>query len=51
VGHRSTSTGLLGGIAVKLQRKLRWDPEKEHFIDDAEANRLLSYAMRPPWRL
>ena len=51
VAHRATSTALLGGIAVKLQRKLRWDPDKERFPDDPDANRLLTCAMRPPWRL
>ncbi len=51
VAHRSTTPGLLGGIALKLGRKLRWDPEREQFKDDPEANRYLSYTMRPPWRL
>ncbi len=51
VAHRATSVGLIGGIALKLGRKLRWDPEKERFREDEEANRLLSYAMRGPWRV
>ena len=51
VAHRSTSTCLLGGIALKLRRKLHWDPEKERFLDDPEADRFLAYAMRAPWRL
>ncbi|MBM4047664.1 MAG: Gfo/Idh/MocA family oxidoreductase [Planctomycetes bacterium] len=51
VAHRSTSAPLLGGIAVKLGRKLRWDPVAERFLGDPEADRLLSYAMRPPWHL
>jgi len=51
VAHRSTSAALIGGIALKLERKLHWDPETERFRDDEEANRLLTYAMRPPWRL
>jgi predicted dehydrogenase len=51
VAHRSTTVGLLGGIALKLRRKLRWDPRRERFIDDPEADRLLDYTMRPPWRL
>lgn len=51
VAHRSTTTCLLGGIALKLRRKLRWDPENECFIDDAEADRLLNYTMRGPWHL
>ena len=51
VAHRATTAALLGGIAVQLRRKLRWDPGRERFIDDDEANRLLGYSMRPPWRL
>jgi predicted dehydrogenase len=36
-------------IAMQLQRKLRWDPKAERFIDDEQANRLLSRAIRAPW--
>jgi Holliday junction resolvase-like predicted endonuclease len=38
-------------IALTLGRKLRWDPTAEHFVDDAEANRLMSRPMRSPWHL
>lgn len=41
----------MGDIAVRLKRKLRWDPVKEEFIDDEQANRRLSRPMRSPWRL
>ena len=51
IAHRATSTALLGGIACQLQRKLRWDPEREIFPDDAEANKLLLCAMRSPWQI
>ena len=51
VAHRATSTALLGGIAVQLGRPLRWDPARERFIGDNDANRLLSYSMRSPWRV
>jgi len=47
--HRSASAVLLGGIALLLQRKLKWHPQREQFINDAEANRLLSTAFRTPW--
>jgi len=40
----------MGDIAVRLTRKLRWDPVKEEFIGDAQANRRLSRPMRSPWR-
>jgi len=49
--HRSNSICQLSDIAIRLKRKLRWDPEKEAFIDDPEADGLLSRAMREPWRL
>lgn len=42
---------LIGGIAMILRRKLKWDPVKAEFIGDDEANRLLSYTPRPPWRI
>ena len=50
-GHRSCSVCLLGSIAMQLGRKLKWDPAKEKFIDDSEADRKLSRPMRNPWRL
>jgi predicted dehydrogenase len=40
----------MGDIALRTRRKLRWDPVKEIFIDDPEANRRLSRSMRSPWR-
>jgi len=49
--HRSSSIGFLGGIACKVGRKLTFDPKKEIFADDAEANALLSRPMRGPWKL
>jgi len=38
-------------IAMRLQRRLNWDPEKEEFVADQEANRMLSRSMRSPWKL
>lgn len=38
-------------VAMRLGRKLRWDPPAEEFVNDTEANRLLSRAWRSPWRL
>jgi len=42
---------LIGGISLILQRNLRWDPVKAEFPGEEQANRLLSYTPRPPWRL
>ena len=47
--HRAMSVLLVGGIAEKLGRPLKWDPAAERFPGDAEADRMLSVAMRPPW--
>lgn len=38
-------------IAIKLKRKLRWDPAREQFAGDDEANRMLDRPMRAPWKL
>ena len=51
VGHRSCTVCLLGDLAMRLGRKLKWDPDQEQFINDAETNRMLSRPMRSPWHL
>jgi len=51
IGCRSTIVSHLGCIAHWTGRVLRWDPVKEEFPGDAEADRLRSRAMRPPWRI
>jgi predicted dehydrogenase len=38
-------------IAWQLGRKLTWDPAKAEFVNDDEANRMRSRAMREPWRI
>jgi predicted dehydrogenase len=48
VAHRACSACLLHHIAMKLPRKLRWDPWRERFIDDDQANAMLSRPQRPP---
>jgi predicted dehydrogenase len=50
VGHRSASVCHLGNISLRLGgRKLEWDPKREEFKDDREANALRSRVMRRPW--
>jgi len=51
VGHRSTTATLLGVIALKRQRRLEWDADAERFTNDDEANKLLFYEYRAPWKL
>lgn len=49
VSHRSTSACLLSHIAMKLPRKLYWDPVNERFQNDPEANGMLSRPQRSPY--
>lgn len=51
VGHRSASLCHLGVIAMRLGRKLRWDPVAEQFIGEgaAEGNRWVAREMRKPY--
>lgn len=51
VAHRSISLAHLGNIAMKLGRKLRWNPVAERFMDDPTADRMLWRPMRAPWGL
>ena len=51
VGHRSNTICVITHIAMKLGRKLRWDPEAERFLNDDEANRWLDYQHRKPWTM
>ena len=47
--HRSMSTVHAANICMWLKRDLKYDPVKEEFVNDPEANRLRSRAMRAPW--
>lgn len=49
--HRAISIAHLGNIAMRLERKVRWDPVTETILDDAESARLLDRSMRGPWHL
>ena len=51
IGHRTASLCHLGNIAMLLKRKLQWDPDKERFIGDEEANGMIDRPMRAPWTL
>jgi predicted dehydrogenase len=49
---RSDALCHLSEIAIRLNRKVIWDPKAERFLDDYEANlRLLARKMRSPWHL
>lgn len=49
VGHRSCTACLLHHVAMKLKRKVYWDPMRERFKNDDEANGMLSRPQRWPY--
>lgn len=49
VMHNSMTTVHAANICMWLKRDLKYDPDKEHFVNDAQADRFLSRAMREPW--
>lgn len=49
IGHRACSVCLISHIAMKLPRKLQWDPKTERFVNDKEANAMLSRPQRKPY--
>jgi predicted dehydrogenase len=50
-GHRATSLCHLAHIAILTGRKLRWDAAGELFVNDPQANRLLTRPLRGAWRV
>jgi hypothetical protein len=51
IGHRTATVCFLANIGYELQRPLFWNPAKEEFVNDAEANKLRSGFVRKPWSL
>jgi predicted dehydrogenase len=51
IGHRACSTCLIHHIAMKTRRRLHWDPVKEHFKNDDDANCMLSRPQRAPYMM
>ncbi len=52
IGHRSVSVCHLGNTSLRLGgRRLDWDPVKEEFINDAEANGYINRGQRGPWQI
>jgi len=49
--HRSISACHCANMAVRLKRPMTWNPIKEEFVGDEEANRLRSRAFREPWTI
>ena len=50
-GHRSTSFAHLANIALATRQRLEWDAVNEKFTNSKEANNLLHYEYRKPWKL
>lgn len=50
-GHRSTSMAHLATISMMVKERLQWDGAKEVFVNSKEANKLLSYEYRKPYKL
>ena len=51
IGHRVSTVCHLANHAIQLGRPLKWDPVKEEFPGDAEANKLQDRPRRDPWQL
>lgn len=51
IGHRCFTIAHIGNVAMLLGRKLNWNPDRERFVNDDEANRMLARAARSPWLL
>jgi predicted dehydrogenase len=49
IGHRSASLCHLGSISLRLKRALKWDPAKEAFVGDDEAQGYVAREQRKPW--
>jgi hypothetical protein len=49
ISHRSHTIAHCANLCLRLGRKLRWDPESERFVNDDDANRMLTRTMRIPW--
>jgi len=51
IGHRTASVCNIANIAYELKRPLKWNPKKESFKKDKEANALLGRKLRPEWAI
>jgi myo-inositol 2-dehydrogenase/D-chiro-inositol 1-dehydrogenase len=49
--HRAMTSCHLCNIAMKLKRKLKWDPVKEDFLGDSEASAMRARKQRKPYTI
>lgn len=50
-GHRSTTFAHLANISLEMGARIEWDPVKERITNNENANKLLHYEYRKPWKL
>ncbi len=50
-GQAASTLGNVSDIALRLGRKLQWDPAADRFVHDDEANQMLDRALRSPWEV
>lgn len=50
-GHSASTLGNVSDIALRLRRKLKWDPMQDRFVGDDAANEMLSRPARSPWTI
>lgn len=51
VAHRTNTGCLLAEIAYRLNRPIKWNPEKEEIVGDEMAARMCDRAYTAPWQL
>jgi predicted dehydrogenase len=51
IGHRVSTVCHLANISIRLGRRVKWNPAAEHFVNDSEAEAMMSRPMRSPWTL
>jgi predicted dehydrogenase len=51
IAHRAHTIAHCANLCLRLGRKVRWNPDAERFVEDDEANHMLSRTMRVPWNV
>jgi predicted dehydrogenase len=51
IGHHSCTVCNLGNISYELKRPIKWDPEKQLFLNDPEAEKFMHRTYRPGYSL
>lgn len=49
--NHATVLGLIAEIAARLERKIKWDPKSESFVNDDEANGMFARVLHNGWKL